>query len=675
MVSLRDSSLALSALLSLMFFLAPSALAALEQSSANGSPSANGAVPANNQYASVSHDNGRYISAMERETARRMTDMTPASQSDYGYISERELITLSRTMRPDAELIRRTEEERRSNMARARSMSLLELNQLMSQPSPTLSHIPYENESGFMGASVYMHMMHLDYARAMHEQWVTQEYQNEVRANARNMGEVHEDDVSFYRRHGYEKACTDYRFSICMTRFSPTINSIFTINHYAHELKDALSINHDNVYSNYTALWNFNEHLQDIIRQDLKDSNTVGVKEYRQLQERISRTGQVSFDRTLNAEAFAAANHSQVIKTQDEVRAAAAAAASNHSDGSGNSGVDIMISLDDLPNGYDQDYEKYNKKFSIEFLNGTASSKSDKDNSTAQSASSASSSSGTVPGVEGSGTGAEPVDIMITLDDLPYGYDKSYERHNKRFSASMMFSGSDNGEGRPVKIQTRDESNDDDKTKSNSGSDNSSAHQAKTVNMQNSQQQPAGAQTSTLSIANDKGGVHPSTSASVSDTAARLHGGDTHSALPNGSSDSHPDGLTGASLPAIVPIPMISLSRTVNSVCQLGTDERLSAYGGHGGLQIVQPVLPVRALQRKYVREILGRHSNISQEALWHNIKSNSRPSFEDDQGSYLEYSLRYHISSSRLKNKGYFIKGTDTPGPYMSQDSNKSSK
>lgn len=662
MISLRDSSLALSVLLSFMFFLVPSSQAALEQSSANGSPSANGAVPENNQYAAVSHANGRYISAMERETARRMTDMTPGSQSDYGYISEREIITLSRTMRPDAELIRRTEEERRSNMARARSMSLLDLNQLMSQPSSPLSHIPNENESGFMGASVYMHMMHLDYARSMHQQWVTQEDQNELRANARNIGEVHEDDVSFYRRHGYEKACTDYRFSICMTRFSPTISSIFTINHYAHELNEALSINHDNVYSNYTALWTFNEFLQDMIRQDLKDSNTVGVKEYRQLQERISRTGQVSFDRNLNAEALAAENQRKFIKTQDEVRAASAAAASNPSDGSGNSGVDIMISLDDLPNGYDQDYEKYNKKFSVDFLNGTASSKSDKDSSTAQSTSSAISSSGTTPGMNGSETGAESVDVMITLDDLPYGYDKSFERHNKRFSAAIMLSGSDNSEGKPVKIQKRDDSNDDDKTKSNSGSDNSSAQRAKTVNLQNSQQQSAGAESNAMSIATAQGAVHPGTSASASDPASGHHGGDTHSALQNMSSDSHPDGLTGASVPSIVPIPMITLSRTVNSISQLGIDEKLSAYGGHGGLQIVQPVLPVRALQRKYVREILGRHSNISQEALWHSIKSNSRPSFEDDQGSYLEYSLRYHISRSRLKNKGHFIKGTNTP-------------
>lgn len=284
-----------------------------------------------------------------------MSGISHSAQFDYGYISEREIKSLSVSKPIDFEIVKNNDIAFKKNMNKALNLSLLDLNQMMlDSKEQEYTGDPIFQKISYLGADVHLHMMHIDYAQALMQEWM----RLDSNLNQPYLGAITDIDIGFYLKNSFKGPCHDgHKYGLCFSAYSPTLRGLFALGDYADDLREVLIINDGDVLTNYRSLINNLQQLEDRIANDLKDSCMVGLKEYQEREQKRNS----SFKRGTIKQSLDYAQENGMSKaalsTQREVVAA-------HLEGK----VDAMISLDDLPNGYVDPYEKKNKQFKLEYI-------------------------------------------------------------------------------------------------------------------------------------------------------------------------------------------------------------------------------------------------------------------------------------------------------------------
>lgn len=304
--------------------------------------------------------------------SQSMVDIKPSAQFDYGYITEREMEKIANKFDLDLEMLKKEALDLQENINKASNMSLLDINSILITGSKTFkqSQIPHTH---YLGSEVHLHLMHLDYAKVLMNYWDIVNSSHVDFNDLPKFGRINHDDVGFYNKKTYQNLCENNRIGLCMTSFSPALKSVFTLNRYIHVVYKSLEINCYDVNDTYKALMSYKHQLQHIIYNDLLDSSLVGLKE---AQDRELRKSQpivnTSFDGVeVKKKPF----------TPEQIARIKEAARSSHSvvlQARSEDKIDVMVSLDDLPYGYVDPYQKHVKKFKPEYLNNNAEANNDK---------------------------------------------------------------------------------------------------------------------------------------------------------------------------------------------------------------------------------------------------------------------------------------------------------
>lgn len=304
--------------------------------------------------------------------SQSMVDIKPSAQFDYGYITEREMEKIANKSDLDLEKLKKEALDRQKNMNKASNMSLLDINSILITGSKTFkqSQIPHTH---YLGSEVHLHLMHLDYAKVLMNYW---DIVNSTHVDFNDLpkfGRINYDDVGFYNKKTYQNLCENNRIGLCMTSFSPALKGIFTLNRYIHGVHKSLEINCYDVNDTYKALMSYKHQLQRIIYNDLLDSSLVGLKE---AQDRELRKGQpivnTSFEGVeVKKKPF---TPEQIARIKEAARSSHSVVLQAHSEDK----IDVMVSLDDLPYGYVDPYQKQVKKFKPEYLNNNAGANKEK---------------------------------------------------------------------------------------------------------------------------------------------------------------------------------------------------------------------------------------------------------------------------------------------------------
>ena len=304
--------------------------------------------------------------------SQSMVDIKPSAQFDYGYITEREMEKIANQSDIDLEMLKKEALDRQKNMNKASNMSLMEINELLGTGSKTFkqSQIPHTH---YLGSEVHLHLMHIDYAQVLMNYWDMLKATNVDTNNLPKFGRINHDDVGFYNKKTYQNFCKDNRIGLCMTSFSPALKSVFTLNRYIHGIHKSLEINGYDVNDTYKALMSYKHQLQHIIYNDLLDSSLVGLKE---AQDRELRKGQPIVNTS-----FEGVEVKKKPFTPEQIARIKEAARSSYSvvlQARSEDKIDVMVSLDDLPYGYVDPYEKQVKKFKPEYLNNNVGANKEK---------------------------------------------------------------------------------------------------------------------------------------------------------------------------------------------------------------------------------------------------------------------------------------------------------
>lgn len=305
--------------------------------------------------------------------SQSMVDIKPSAQFDYGYITEREMEKIANKSDLDLEMLKNAALERQKNMDKASNMSLLDINSVLITGSKTFkqSQIPHTH---YLGSEVHLHLMHLDYAKVLMNYW---DIVNSTHVDIHDLpkfGRINHDDVRFYNKKCYQNFCENNRIGLCMTSFSPALKGIFTLNRYIQGVHKSLEINGYDVSYTYKALMSHKHQLQHIIYNDLLDSSLVGVKE---AQDRELRKSQPLVNRSfegveVNKKPF---TPEQIARIKKAARSSHSVVLQAHSEDK----IDVMVSLDDLPYGYVDPYQKRVKMFKPEYLNNNTEANKDKE--------------------------------------------------------------------------------------------------------------------------------------------------------------------------------------------------------------------------------------------------------------------------------------------------------
>lgn len=288
----------------------------------------------------------------QEDSLSTFAGISRAAPIDYGYISEREIQTLTLGKSIDLEMVKYNDLAFKNNLAKALDLSLMDLNNMLQENSEQEYQEPIFQKVSYLGADVHLHMMHIYYAQTLMQEWERKQQNLDMLS----LGMITADDISFYKDNSYQSGCKEsHKYGLCFTAYSPTVRGLFALSDYAQDLRESLLINDGDTLKNYQMLIKNQHKLEDKIYHDIRDSNTVGVKEYQEReQKRLIKKHNVK--QSVDSSKENGISESSLSIQREFVEAKLQGK------------IDAMISLDDLPNGYIDDYERNNKKFKLEYL-------------------------------------------------------------------------------------------------------------------------------------------------------------------------------------------------------------------------------------------------------------------------------------------------------------------
>ena len=219
----------------------------------------------------------------QEDSLSTFAGISRAAPIDYGYISEREIQTLTLGKSIDLEMVKYNDLAFKNNLAKALDLSLMDLNNMLQENSEQEYQEPIFQKVSYLGADVHLHMMHIYYAQTLMQEWERKQQNLDMLS----LGMITADDISFYKDNSYQSGCKEsHKYGLCFTAYSPTVRGLFALSDYAQDLREILLINDGDTLKNYQMLIKNQHKLEDKIYHDIRDSNTVGVKEYQEREQK-----------------------------------------------------------------------------------------------------------------------------------------------------------------------------------------------------------------------------------------------------------------------------------------------------------------------------------------------------------------------------------------------------